>query len=121
MDTLDTKDHSIVKAILSIRSSFTIPEVGDYILRLDGTLERFSYTWAEGIQTTNGKFGASFHLCSDGGASFSGGLLPAIPRDKIAPTDDSKEGAFWIFHHNEVKAHNGVHFTMPVKVWRELP
>jgi len=94
------------------------PRVGDFIIMRDGSYARFSHDWGDGLQTTTGEFGASFYFGGDGWVSFSGGLDPSIPSGEIEPTEEVREGGFWFFHHNESRAHNGVWFKVPCRVFR---
>jgi hypothetical protein len=96
------------------------PRVGDFILMLDGSMERFSHDWGDSIQTTDGKFGSSFYLDSHGYAAFSGGLNPSIPKRKIVDLHATQEGGFWFFSHNIMKAHNGINVTIPCRIFQQI-
>lgn len=87
----------------------------------DGTQERFSHDWGDQIQTTDGKFGASFYLGRDGFSSFSGGLNPSIKKEHLIKTDKLEEARFWFFHHDYATAHNGVHVEVLVPVYEYRP
>ncbi len=94
------------------------PRVGDFAQFPDGHYERFSHNWGEdGFQTSEG---GSFFLGS-GYVSFSGGLNPTIPLSRIEATGEYKTGAFWIFHHNDKHADNGVGITIQCRVFKILP
>ncbi len=119
MERLDTIDQEFIGEIIKRRDTLQGPLAGDFIIMKDGTVERFSHDWGEDIQTSDGRFGWSFHLCKDGNADFSGGLNPAIMKSELELVpDDIRLGHFWIFHHNHVTAHNGVHFNIPCKTYR---
>jgi hypothetical protein len=96
------------------------PRVGDFVTMPDGELRRFTHDWGaeHGIQTTWKGESGSFYLSGNGYASYSGGLEPAIPFSRIKPTDEVRDGWFWFFHHNDQRAHNGVHVTLPCRVYR---
>ena len=116
MKNLDEKDQAIVLAILARRKNITTPKVGDWV----GSSHRIASISGDKIQLSNGKFGWSFHLYKDGLGDFSGGLEPPIQSNTLADNGETREGSFWIFHHNVVGAHRGVHFKIPVSVWSIL-
>jgi hypothetical protein len=96
------------------------PRVGDYLRTPQGLL-RFTHDWGDSIQTTvrpthpcNGD--ASFYL-SDGYASFSGSLDPAIDKALLRDTEEKERGSFWFFHHNFAGADRGVSFTIACRVF----
>ena len=125
----DERDCAIRAERIAMRESREGPRVGDFIEMLDGTLRRFTHKWNDGLQTTyiwqtgadKGKpADASFHLSADGSLSFSGSLDSSIPFASIEPTGETRDGAVWFFHHGEMKAHNGVHTTVPCRVYRQI-
>lgn len=82
---------------------------------------RFTHDWGDSIQTTVGAKhpchgDASFYL-SDGYASFSGSLDPAINKARLRDTGEMLEGSFWFFHHNFAGAGRGVYFRIPCRVF----
>lgn len=118
---------AVDKAILDQRESafnqVQGPRVGDFLRTPDGFL-RFTHDWGESIQTTvNAKHpchgDASFYL-SDGYASFSGSLDPAIDKSLLVDTGEKQNGSFWFFHHDEYRAENGVYFTIPCRVYERI-
>jgi hypothetical protein len=117
----DGKDQTILDRR---RASFDLvpgPRVGDFVRLLDGTLRRFTYRWA-GLQTTMGSngFGPESFYLDEAGASYSGGLDTTIPLPNLVPTEETQWGEFWFFHHDLACAHNGVNFTFPCRVYREV-
>lgn len=95
------------------------PRVGDYVITQKGLL-RFTHDWGEDIQTTvKPGYDASFYL-SDGGMSFSGSLASAVPKTALVLTDQVMEGSCWFFSHGFAEASNGVHATVPCRVYRLL-
>lgn len=114
----DAKDQELLDIRVANRKKLPGPLVGDYVKMPNGDLERFSHDWGSDIQTTKA---GSFHLHHGGLAEFSGGLNPAISKQKITPTGETKEAWFWFFHHNDVRAHNGVHFKIEVPVYEYEP
>jgi hypothetical protein len=90
-----------------------VPGVGDWIKFADGLVLRVSHVWDDGVQYT---YGGSFSM-GDGYVSYSGGLEPVIKLDTLTLTDEVKQGAVWIFHHNHWKAHNSVHTAIDFRVY----
>lgn len=117
-DPDDAEDRRIISERLTRRDQLPGPRVGDFIVRLDGRLMRFSYDWGDSLQVSDG---GSFYLEREGFADFSGGLEPSIPKRRIKPAPDRypESGSFWIFHHDEHRAHNGVDFHTPCRMFEE--
>jgi len=92
-------------------------------------LRRFAHHWGDRIQPTSGPSkgprdigaGGSFHLCRNGGVEHSGGLDQGIPIDRLRPTEETQDGWFWFFHHDSARAHNGVNFKIPCRVYKVIP
>jgi len=122
----DEKDGKILKlrAVAYDRGDpVGLPHVGDWIRFPDGTHKRVAHVWGEEytdgeaiIQPTWPGAEGSFYL-GDDYVSHSGGLESGIPLSRFALTDDRRDGDFWFFHHDWHTAHNGVHFTLPCRVW----
>lgn len=114
----DDKDAAIVLAAIVIWNERGGPRVGDWCRMPDGEMRRFTHEWDEGLQTTLPRLdgGGSFYF-ANGYVSFSGTLDQIIPFGRIFPTDEIKPGAAWCFHRNMPRAHNGVHFTVPCRVF----
>jgi hypothetical protein len=98
------------------------PRVGDFLKMPEGFL-RFTHDWSDKIQTTvrakHPCYGdASFYL-SDGYASFSGSLDPAIDKASLRDTGEKMLGSFWFFHHDCVGAGRGVHFTINCPIFEQ--
>lgn len=111
---LDEKDTEILKEIMIVREQIVLPRIGDYVLFPTGELERFSYYGGDGLQTSPG---GSFYLFRNGQASFSGGLNPTTPLDKLTLTDKSLMGTYWFFHHGLAGADRGVYFDISCRVY----
>lgn len=97
-------------------------ELGHFVRMPDQSLRRITHCWGSGFQTTVGGshpcFGdESFYMGSDGTVSFSGSLDSPIDKAKLSKSKDTHPGKFWMFSHNEAKAHNGVRFTVDCPVW----
>lgn len=115
--TPDGRDHVIARDRLTVWSRKPGPRVGDFVVMPDGTRERFAYEWPKGIQTTDDE-NASFYL-GYGYVSMSGALLnPTIPKEKLQPTSETKEGVFWFFHHDLPGYARGVGARTPCRVYR---
>jgi hypothetical protein len=114
MPTFDDKDAEILAERVALRDRRAGPRIGDYVEFEDGRAGRFSHDWGDSIQWSEG---GSFSLTESGGASFSGGLNPAIPKACLTPTGQ-RDGAFWFFHHGHWRAHNGVDCMAPCRVYR---
>ena len=116
---LDDKDQAIVDERLATMNAQAGPRVGDYVIFADGTERRISHDWGDAYQTSDlkGLFSGRFYLTRYG-CSYSGGLHPGLPADTFSDTDDMRDGAAWIFHHDRHRAHNGVDFTAPFRVFR---
>lgn len=116
--TFDDTDAGLLAARIAKRDAMTGPRVGDFARMPCGKMVRFSHHLGDSIQTTDGRFGASFYLGRDGHADFSGGLDPAIPLARMSEERGSlRMGAFWFFHHDHVRAHNGVTVKVPCRVF----
>jgi len=111
---LDAIDQEIIRKLIITRDQIGKPRIGDYVRFPTGQLERFSHDWGDGLQTSAG---GSFFLCTNGGASFSGGLNPCTPADKLKLTNATLPGSFWIFHHDIAGAGRGVYFKIPCRVF----
>lgn len=98
------------------------PRVGDYARMPDGTLRRFTHDWDHSIQTTSNSFpeDASFYF-ADNYCSFSGSHGDNIKKTRIKDSGEVKEGRVWFFHHDQHCAHNGVHTTIPCRIYEILP
>lgn len=114
-NTLDPIDHDLLKSMEHKRNSIDRPRVGDYVLFATGELERISHDWDEVMQTAPG---GSYFLSRSGGASFSGGLHPAIPVDTFELTKATLPGEFWFFHHGITGAGRGVYADIRCRVYR---
>ena len=87
---------------------------GSFVRFPDGTLERMSYIWPHGAQTSAG---GSWHLLPDGNCDFSGGLNEIIPFETLTLTDERRLGEVWFFHHDHAMAHNGVTAKIEFRVY----
>lgn len=118
---LDDRNREIVAAALKLywepSRYAAYPQVGDFVLTDPASrrLARIAYVHPDSIQVARG---GSFHLCRDGTASYSGGLLPADRRPLQLLPYDARPGLFWIFHHNLAGAGRGVEFEADRRVWR---
>jgi len=99
-----------------------LPMVGEWLLRLDDTYTRFTHVWDNGAQTGLG----SFHFHESGRCSYSGGLDPIIPFEKMKLIESGKkilrykDGSVWHFDRNVREAHNGVYYVVPFRIFVEV-
>jgi len=109
--SLDERDRQILAQRIAAREANPEPRVGDYVRFPSGRLARVSHIWDDGAQTSED---GSWYL-GDGYTQFSGGLDPCVPR--LTRTEQTLPGAFWFFHHDHARAHNGVRVTAPCRVY----
>lgn len=114
----DQKDQELLDARIAARAQYSEPLNGDFVIFPTGEVERFSHIYDDGDAQTSPEWAGSFYLFGNGCASFSGGLNPSIPRESLAPTDETRPGRFWFFHHDHSGAHRGVDCIAPCRVWR---
>ncbi len=98
---LDDINAKILKERTFRFNSKVVPRVGDYVVMPDGSYERFSHKYSDGLQTAVG-----------------GGLNPFIPNVNLILTEDLKNGEFWFFHHDIARAHSAVYVTIECRVWK---
>jgi hypothetical protein len=48
---------------------------------------------------------------------YSGGLESSIPMDKFSRTQETMSAPAWFFHHDDVRAHNGIDIMVNCPVW----
>jgi hypothetical protein len=118
----DEKDQAILDQRIATWDKRSGPRVGDFVEMPDGALLRFTHDWGSDIQTTCRKMSGdvSFYF-GNGYMSFSGSLDPAICKSKLTQVASTMPGNVWFFHHNERRAHNGVYFKIPCRVYRYQP
>lgn len=119
MPEFDDQDAEIAIERTTRREAKAGPRVGDFLKMPNGDMRRFAHHWGDSIQPNDPRFGGEgrFYLHSNGAAEYSGSLASAIPVNLIGETSESHEGRFWIFHHDQAKAHNGVTVTLPCRVF----
>jgi hypothetical protein len=117
----DERDQEIRAERCAEWTSREGPCVGDYVIMPNGELRRFTHDWGGDIQTTWKGEAGSFYFGKGGYCSYSGSLDSAIPKALLHPLDEWKAGAVWFFHHDSARAHNGVHTTIPCRVYSYQP
>jgi hypothetical protein len=120
----DAKDAELLAARGARYDARKGPRVGDWVRMPGGELRRFTHDHGAGygLQTTTPKFGlGSFHLSASGHGDYSGALDPCLSRDHLRDTGELKPGAFWFFHHDSARAHNGVQVEWPCRVYAFEP
>lgn len=118
-DLDDTDSDILDRRQAGLDRRFT-PGVGDVVYYPDGSRRRIAYIWFdEHYQPTDGRYAGSFYLGEDGYVSFSGGLDPGIPIDKLDGINTGHELArCWFFRHDHRRAHNAVDVKASFRVWR---
>jgi hypothetical protein len=87
--------------------------VGDFLKLSTGKYLRFSHDWGDDIQTSKG---GSFYL-GRGYCEFSGGLYGAIDKIDLKEIPETRNGQVWFFRNNQARAHNGIYFDAPFRVF----
>jgi hypothetical protein len=119
---LDEQDHA--RAVVVLQNRMTVPEpmVGDFVLFEGEPPTRITHDWGGEFQTTPRGTDATDHhgffIYENGQASYSGSLDPCVARADLEAVDELRACMFWFFRHREARAHNGVYFSAPVRVWR---
>lgn len=124
---LDERDAAILERRLvsrDIEGSDT-PMVGDWLRFQDGRMERVAHVWPADwhadniatVQPTHPKFGYGSIYLGEHGGTYSGALDDGIKLDRIVATDETRPSAFWFFHHDQHRAHNGITVEFQVCVW----
>lgn len=96
------------------------PREGDYVRFADGVERRVSFVtprdWAPEADAVQTSDVGSWYF-GRGYCSFSGGLFIGVPHRTLTLTDETKDGSVWFFHHDHRCADNGVHTTIPFRVY----
>jgi len=102
------------------------PRVGDFVQMPASEyyapgLYRITYDWGDEVQATSYPTdgnGGGFYL--DGGhADYSGGLRGSVKKADLVDTGETKVAKFWMFNEGDVKAHNGIFYSFPVRVYTQ--
>lgn len=98
------------------------PIAGEVILRKDGRVQRITIDRSEKSIQANGSLdNYGFYLSENGETSFSGTCGDLIPLENVELTSDFEYARFWFFNICSIdKAHQGIHFDMQVRVWKEI-
>lgn len=127
---LDPRNLNIYLSRAKLYVARTTPQVGDFVRMLDGTLRRFTHDWDTDIQTTyavgdhkpmDHTYVGSFYLSAHGYGDYSGSLDDAIPKSKLVDSGETRNGGFWFFKDDHMRAHNAVTVVIPCKVWIQQP
>lgn len=111
---LDLLDRAIVAQRLAKFNLRLGPREGDFVAFADGVVRRISHDWGDSYQTSDG---GSWYL-GEGNTSFSGSLFSSVPGDTLTETGERRKGSVWIFHHDDWRAHNGVHTSVSFRVFK---
>lgn len=112
----ETKNLEILKDRVSQLNACESPRVGDFIKLPYGLFTRITHVWDDKLQTGGSANHHGYYL-GTGYCSYSGGLDSGVKPSDIRPTNETKEGNIWFFSENYQKAHNGVHFNIPFRVY----
>ena len=94
------------------------PRVGDYLIRLDGSITRLTYDWGDAIQTGGDHYGQ--YYLGDDYLSYSGGLDESVAKENMEFTGEMKPGMVWFFDRDIRAAHNAVEFEVPMRIYKEI-
>jgi hypothetical protein len=124
--TFDERDAEILAARQRERDKLyeciTWPTVGDVVDMPDGKVQRVTHVWN---LRDSGKFDIQltvhedqrFYLHRGGGMEFSGTLSPSVHSSRFTLVGTAQAHA-WFFHHDQVRAHNGVNCDVTVRRWK---
>lgn len=123
--SLEAENAFLLERRLERFNSRQGPRVGDFLQlpKLHPKLEditRFTHDWGDSIQT-GGTRGASYYLSGDGFMSYSGGLDRGVETKFIGKQIAERLGSCWFFSGDVRRAHNGVTFQVPCRVFELLP
>lgn len=98
------------------------PRVGEVLIRKDGSYQRITVLNQDTVQCNGSLDHYGFFLYEDGASTFSGSCgLDLIPRNNLKATNEFEYARFWFFNVCTIeKAHQGIHFDMSVRVWKEI-
>lgn len=121
----DARDEIVRARCIVEREKIEGPRVGDFFIRLDGSVTRFTCQGSGGLQTMCRRYepkeSGSFHLSLGGGVSFSGSLDPSVSLSRIRERKyEYRNGFFWIWHHGEPGVGRGVTTKAPCRVFEEV-
>ena len=92
--------------------------VGDYVRHLSGKLDRVTHVSPDSAHTGGGN--GSYYLGEGGYLSYSGGLDPRLPRNKLVLTKEVMPGTVWFFSRDHHTAHNGIDFSIDFRVYNVI-
>lgn len=98
-----------------------LPMVGEIIKKKDGTFERITVTNNESVQSYGSLLNYGFYLSERGYSSYSGICGDSIKNNNLKLSNETEFVRFWFFNVCTIeKAHQGIHFDMPVRIWEEI-
>lgn len=121
MPEFDDKDRALLeklKAAYFAREG--APQIGDWLQFPDGEYRRIAHVWTDGVQPTVSEHDRGFFLAKSG-VSYSGGLDPLIPLERLSLDHGRLYADFWFFHHDTWEAANGVWCGFYVPIWNVVP
>ena len=115
VDELDEIDQDILTERLVRRSRIPGPRIGDLIEFADGVTRVISHVWLDRVQSSDG---GSLYLKENGEMDFSGQLFFGVDSDDLVRVLRPVHVRCWIFHHDEMRANNGIEVRVPARVYR---
>lgn len=118
----DARDENILRERVAALMEWPGPVCGDWVIFANGKERRISHAWEwedepDSDHTYQTSDGGSWHFCSTGRCSFSGGLFPGVKRPTLSSTGERRLGRVWFFHHDHYTASNAVIAEVPFRVW----
>lgn len=117
---LDERDTAILAERCVAYDQIPGPRNGDYVIFADDVTRRISYIWRDengtvlSIQTSDG---GSYYL-GNGYVSMSGSLYSGVKPETLTPTEETRDGSIWFFHHDWHTAGNGIDTVIWFRVFR---
>lgn len=110
----DESNDSILKTRMDAYNAIEGIRNGDYLKLPNGSYDRFTSERGDIVQL--GGNNGSYYL-SPVNITYSGGLTPSIDKKYLTPTEETKEGNVWFFKDDWYKAHNGITYSVPFRVF----
>jgi hypothetical protein len=115
IEELDEIDQGILEDRMRRRAEIKGPRIGDIIEFADGRIRLISHVWLDRVQSSDG---GSLYLRKDGEMDFSGTLFHGVDIDALIRVMRPAAVRCWIFHHDEMRAGNGIEVRVAARVYR---
>lgn len=120
MTQLDALNQTILAVRVQAWNARPGPRIGDKIIMLDGSIRRLAHDTGDDLQTTSKSAPTDQrYYLGHGYCSFSGTLGELIPKNTIEDTGQIDHAPIWFFSHDQARAFNGVHATIPCRLYRQ--